>query len=444
MRRSQNNLLRNKKRILALLLIAIFVSLIGDMILYHIYGNVLNFALRHPQVKGAYDIFQMMLILMFIGLGTHALFRVKLKTIIVNLVLIAVILYGFEFMFRRSDPFLRLPYDSGYYYQNISKYFNVLNIPQDDFNRPEIKNSYYYTWGSKVINNRYGFRERDFSEPKPTGVFRIMILGDSLTWGAGLRTEQRFSYLLEKNLKDRLFSENIEVLNFGFPSSDTLQEMNCLNEFIDIVKPDLLVVCFCFNDPQPKSQNYSKERSRFDSSIGKILKLFKWKMNSVRLSYVGDFIQKSIYSLAERLRVFPEWHIALDRAYGKESQEWRGFVNSLQGIKKTSGLAGIPKPIFLSLFMYLSKSKMRAASDEQIILMGKKWGSQALKAASEIGFVAVDTSDPILEKIIHGELEVEDLSVSPLDGHPSSEINKIYAQVLFAAIFPLLKSSNVF
>ena len=38
-----------------------------------------------------------------------------------------------------------------------------------------------YTWGHLVENNRYGFREREFQTPKPSGTYRIMVLGDSLT-----------------------------------------------------------------------------------------------------------------------------------------------------------------------------------------------------------------------------------------------------------------------
>ncbi len=61
-----------------------------------------------------------------------------------------------------------------------------------------------YTWGHVVVNNRHGFRERDFVVPKPQGVFRIMVLGDSLTWGQGLGVKERYTNLPEYSLRQSL------------------------------------------------------------------------------------------------------------------------------------------------------------------------------------------------------------------------------------------------
>jgi lysophospholipase L1-like esterase len=79
-----------------------------------------------------------------------------------------------------------------------------------------VHNGKLYTWGHEVRHNRFGFRERDFVTPKPQGTFRIMVLGDSLTWGAGLAEEERYTNLLESAL-NREFDHGpkVEVLNFG-------------------------------------------------------------------------------------------------------------------------------------------------------------------------------------------------------------------------------------
>jgi len=62
-------------------------------------------------------------------------------------------------------------------------------IPKNDFKT--------VTWSHSVVNNALGFREREVRIPKPPSLFRVMVLGDSLTWGAGLATDQRYSDLLK-------------------------------------------------------------------------------------------------------------------------------------------------------------------------------------------------------------------------------------------------------
>ena len=61
-----------------------------------------------------------------------------------------------------------------------------------------------HTWGHLVENNRYGFRERDFESPKPCDVYRVMGLGDSLTWGAGLAVNERYTDIAEQLLRNAL------------------------------------------------------------------------------------------------------------------------------------------------------------------------------------------------------------------------------------------------
>src|SRR5262245_41844844 len=106
--------------------------------------------------------------------------------LLINAVILLPIIYGFEFVLERNDPRKSLPPNG-------------------------MVNGKLITWGHAVENNRFGFRERDFVTPKPAGVFRIMVLGDSLTWGAGLAPEERYTNLLEKSLSEKFPQKKIEV-----------------------------------------------------------------------------------------------------------------------------------------------------------------------------------------------------------------------------------------
>src|SRR5947209_18236687 len=150
----------------------------------------------------------------------------------IDAVILLPLIYGFEFFLEWKDPRKQLPVDG-------------------------MVNGRLLTWGHLVETNRLGFRECDFQVPKPPGVFRIMVLGDSLTWGAGLAPEERYTNLLERRLNEA-YPGRFEVLNFGFPAGSTIEERSVLRKYKDLVQPDLVLVGFCINDPQPKAQDYSK------------------------------------------------------------------------------------------------------------------------------------------------------------------------------------------
>ena len=49
-----------------------------------------------------------------------------------------------------------------------------------------------------VRRNAAGFREREFQDTKAPGVYRIAVVGDSFTFGNGIRQEDRYSDLLQR------------------------------------------------------------------------------------------------------------------------------------------------------------------------------------------------------------------------------------------------------
>jgi len=58
--------------------------------------------------------------------------------------------------------------------------------------------------------NAQGFRDQERVRPKPSGVYRILVLGDSVTFGFGVQPEESFTRLLEADLRDRAPEARIE------------------------------------------------------------------------------------------------------------------------------------------------------------------------------------------------------------------------------------------
>lgn len=71
--------------------------------------------------------------------------------------------------------------------------------------------------GTDVRINSLGFRDREYSVQKPPGVFRILCLGDSTTFGHWLPVEKTYSKVLEE-LLNRIWKSSgmrFEVINAG-------------------------------------------------------------------------------------------------------------------------------------------------------------------------------------------------------------------------------------
>ena len=94
--------------------------------------------------------------------------------------------------------------------------------------------------------NEHGFRGADFAAQKPEGTFRVMLLGDSFTFGEGVRLEDTFAVQLEGKLREA--RPEVEVLNLGVSSWNTQDEYIYLNRVGYKFDPDLVVVVFVLND----------------------------------------------------------------------------------------------------------------------------------------------------------------------------------------------------
>ncbi len=99
--------------------------------------------------------------------------------------------------------------------------------------------------------NCYGLRGEDFPLSKPEGTKRILVLGDSFTFGEGVHLEDTFSRRLERLLAGKGpsgYFKRIEVINAGVGSRSTVNEINYYRQFAYRFEPDLVIVAYVLND----------------------------------------------------------------------------------------------------------------------------------------------------------------------------------------------------
>ena len=108
-----------------------------------------------------------------------------------------------------------------------------------------------------VRYNKYGYRDYEYSLKKPQNVFRVLVLGDSQTFGHGIKIlEDTWVKKLEARLRKEGDDSKIEVLNISGPgwNSDTHLYELFKNGFK--FNPDLVILAYYHNDiPFPTSVN---------------------------------------------------------------------------------------------------------------------------------------------------------------------------------------------
>lgn len=103
--------------------------------------------------------------------------------------------------------------------------------------------------GVRVHVNALGFRDsRDYAVEKSPETFRILVLGDSVTFGHGCLFETTYPRLLEQRLRDRNPRVNWQVWNLAVPGYNTSQELAQLREVAAPWQPDLVIVGVFIND----------------------------------------------------------------------------------------------------------------------------------------------------------------------------------------------------
>ena len=272
--------------------------------------------------------------------------------------------------------------------------------------------------------NKLGLRDRDFEASKPSVCRRILILGDSFTWGWGVNNESAvFPKLLEKMLNQKIDIpgvENIEVLNGGMPGSLTDQWVDLLIKTEADFQPDVVLVVFFLRD-------------------GTLVKSIPDFFNPIRNNIVErnreSILYRYLYSYRllkdyiDRMLVANLYTQKINRAYlgdKKETVEWEKAKSNIRKIKqyenKRSAVTGLV--VFPILVELDERYPFRAVCNTIMeFAMKNNIPAHSLLPA----FMG---------------LNGKDLWVSPYDQHPNEKAHLIAAQSMLPFVQDLLRKAE--
>ena len=108
--------------------------------------------------------------------------------------------------------------------------------------------------------NSLGFRSPELQEPKSK--FRILCIGDSVTFGWGVADDETYPALLQKEFPEA------EVINVGVPALKPEHVLSYVNNFIETVKPDLVLLAMRPNWMTPNAlQSYAQTAKKLQANV---------------------------------------------------------------------------------------------------------------------------------------------------------------------------------
>jgi SGNH hydrolase-like domain, acetyltransferase AlgX len=100
----------------------------------------------------------------------------------------------------------------------------------------------YYSVGQGTITNRFGFNDHDYPLQKTPGIYRILVVGDSFGWVGG--QEGNYTAMLERQLDNHYGYHRIDIINTGYPMTQTAEQLVMLKKYGLQYHPDLVILGF--------------------------------------------------------------------------------------------------------------------------------------------------------------------------------------------------------
>ncbi len=206
----------------------------------------------------------------------------KLGFHILTAVLVVLVLGG------SAELVVRVFFDDGLQYDlemwKYARYGKRLS-ENPEIGHEHVPGANFRAMGVDIALNEHGMRDPPRRQAKGAGDFRIMMLGDSLTFGWGVEAEETFSRRLERRLREK--NPRIEILNTGVGNTNTPMQAAYFAAKGRHFAPDLVILNTFINDaePNPRYGNSSIAGRNsyawtfFAARIDALLRLFSTRMD---------------------------------------------------------------------------------------------------------------------------------------------------------------------
>jgi lysophospholipase L1-like esterase len=171
--------------------------------------------------------------------------------------------------FLTAEGMARLAHRAGWYHPKI---VTAEYLQPNPYLREVLKPGSHTRLGNASIDvNSLGFRGEEFEPKKPSGVYRIFVLGGSTTFGypeSIPSTEDTYPYKLEQQLRERLHDPELEVVNGGLTGYTLRTSLVNFATRVLWYEPDMIVIDHAVNDAIVTKDDHDLYYAVIDANLG--------------------------------------------------------------------------------------------------------------------------------------------------------------------------------
>lgn len=258
--------------------------------------------------------------------------------------------------------------------------------------------------------NALGLRGPD-TTPGHADRVRILTLGDSYTFGSGVRDEETFSAVLE----GKLGASRVEVVNGGAPGYGIFQMQRLLQRLMPMLHPDVVVVTIPTGDITRQPFATDEEESRYLQNETR-------KKTLRKLGRFATFVYQRIWYV--KTRYFSNARAVPNEATGVDDERFARLWNL--DLQRLGEMAELCKQSGATMVV-MPWPQGRKETWDQMLASGVEQLARQTHILGLTGLAEVLGRHPRTSLIIPG------------DGHPSAAAHSLAATYLGEALEPILR-----
>ena len=262
--------------------------------------------------------------------------------------------------------------------------------------------------------NSLGCRDKEWTVEKPPGVRRIAFVGDSFTYGWGIkRLEDRFPDRIQA-MFDRRERGQVEVMNVAKPGWDTGAELQPVADMIDVYGADEVVLCYVPNDIEKLLPS--------DAGFDPISPPEPTVVNLSSSCLLDYFYRRTILPRVPTVRGYHDW---LAEGFA-DPEIWRRHQEQFFAIVRECRAKNVTLRVVLLPFLQTG---------------GEKFQPGALHATLRGFFESQGVPVIDLLPTIEGR-DRRALMVNACDAHPNERANALFADTIWKAFYESTPSTG--
>ncbi|BCA54232.1 hypothetical protein W02_13720 [Nitrospira sp. KM1] len=259
--------------------------------------------------------------------------------------------------------------------------------------------------------NSKGYRDVDHHVENTDGRIRVLILGDSMTFGWGIADDETYPRLISDMAGSR-----VEVISLAKNGWSTADQLAALRREGLAFHPDLVVVGVVTNDPGPPMTEPSGQQADWVVFKRLPFELMFWRFLDYYINRIGD-----MYGLKY---TYVQW----EEDIYDPAKRYRGpWVRAVQRLGDTLASRGIPGYAFVLI------SPVAPEASSQI----RKYDILS-DVFANAGFKTTNLHQSYLAEFRN--VPEKKLWALPDDAHPGPAINRFFAREVWKTIGPHIES----